>query len=485
MEKMNSFMKKVDIDLIFKMSYMILGLLTFNSLVANGTPLKLVSYALTALGGVCVLIRLVNYKKYIKTRGLPLLILFLVSYVVSSVYTIKYGVVDNVKALIWLGMQFVLLYAYDIDQTKERIKKEATVLGGIFVGYTFVFSLLSIGSFILNHYYYRVENETAVIIGYLWNRLWGFYSDPNRGAIYALISIIISLFAFHKVKKSSIKVFLIINIIVEIVYMGLSDSRTGLVSGIAGLAFTGVMFYCRTEHFERRKLMGRIISVAAVAVGVILSFVIVLKGSVAIGNAYMVAIHNPNSVLYYWMDEDKRENRPVVKPDDEIDLENAVVGRPVEDLGQEGGGDVSNGRLSIWMSGLEVFATTPILGTSFRNIIPYTLEHLPETYIVKNSFSMFSSMHNVFVDILVSQGLVGMAIFIVFMILMLYVIFKRIFSINKEDFYWCMAFLSIIACVFVSSFFYSEIVYINTANAVVFWIVLGYLINYIQKDEAK
>lgn len=482
---MNSFMKKVDIDLIFKMSYMILGLLTFNSLVANGTPLKLVSYALTALGGVCVLIRLVNYKKYIKTKGLPLLILFLVSYVVSSIYTIKYGVVDNVKALIWLGMQFILLYAYDINQTKEKIKREATILGAVFVGYTFVFSLLSIGTFIWNYHYYRVVNHMATIIGFLWNRLWGLYSDPNRGAIYALISIIISAFALYKVKKIPLKVFLIANIIVEIIYMGLSDSRTGLVSSVVGLTFTAVMLYCRSERFESKKIRNKVLSASTVAVAMILTVVFALEGSIAIGNAYMVSVRNPNSVLYYWMDEDKRENRPVVKPDDEIDLENAVVGRPVEDLGQEGGGDVSNGRISIWISGLEVFTTTPILGTSFRNIIPYAQEHLPETFIVKNPFSMFSSMHNVFVDILVSQGLVGMAIFIAFMILMLYIIFKRIFSINKEDFYWCMAFLSIIACVFVSSFFYSEIVYINTANAVVFWIVLGYLINYIQKDEAK
>lgn len=473
-----SAIKNNEFDFIFKVLYLILGLLTFNSITANSATLTLLSYLLTAIGGLCILCRLINYKKYMNTRGLFLLALFLMSYMLSSVYTFKYGVTENIKAIIWMGMQFLLLYAYDKNQTKEKIKKEATILGSVFIGYTFVFSVLSIGCLILNYYYYRIVNDIPTIIGFLWNRLWGFYSDPNRGAIYALISLLISAFAIYKTKRKSVRAFLVANIIIEIAYIGFSDSRTGLVSAIAGLIFSSVLGYYKSSNFERQKVFGKVVSSIIVVVGVVLSFVVVLKGAVLIGNSYMAAVHNPDSILYYWMDEEKRENGPGVE--DEL-LEEDFVGRPIEDLGSEGG-DVSNRRFAIWMSGTEVFLTSPVLGTSFRNIIPYAQEHLPNTYIVNNDFSPFSSMHNMFVDVLVSQGLLGMLIFITFMILVLYIIFKRLFKKNKEDYYWCLAFLSVIVPVFVSSFFYSEIVYINTANAVVFWIALGYLVNYIQKD---
>lgn len=490
MKNIVSKFKNLKLDFSFKIMFMFVGLLSFNGLTANSTLLTIVSYVFTAIGGVCVLNRLLNYKKYIQTRGLFLLILFLVSYFISAICTIKYGVVENVKAMIWLVMQFLLLYTYDINQTKQQIKKEASILGAIFVGYTFIFSLLSIGCFILNCYFYRVVNGVGTLIGYIWNRLWGFYSDPNRGAIYALISIFISLCALYKVKKSSLKVFLVINTVVQIAYIAFSDSRTGLVSAIVGLVFAGGLTFYKTKYFEKMKTVGKVVATMAVCIGIVLAFMGIFKGSISIGNTYMSAVHNPNSVLYYWMDEEKRQNRPSETPsteedseaDTEIDVDENLVGRPIEDLGAEGG-DISNRRFAIWASGVEVFLTTPIVGTSFRNIVPYAQEHVPDTYIVNNDVNPFSSMHNMFVDILVSQGLIGMIIFLAFMILVLYIIFKRIFKKDKEDFYWCATFLSIIVPIVVSSVFYSEIVYINTANAVVFWIALGYLINYIQKDE--
>ena len=128
MKKICLYLDKIEIDLCFKILYLLLGLLTFNSIVANGNLLTVFSYVLTAIGGLCFLKRIINYKNYIESKGLLLLVLFLISHVISSIFTIKYGIVGNIKALIWLGMQFFLLYAYDVNATKEKIKKEVSIL---------------------------------------------------------------------------------------------------------------------------------------------------------------------------------------------------------------------------------------------------------------------------------------------------------------------------------------------------------------------
>ena len=44
-------------------------------------------------------------------------------------------------------------------------------------------------------------------------------------------------------------------------------------------------------------------------------------------------------------------------------------------------GDFSNGRFSIWESGLEVFLQSPLIGVSHRHIADFAAEHLPQTYI--------------------------------------------------------------------------------------------------------
>ena len=77
-------------------------------------------------------------------------------------------------------------------------------------------------------------------------------------------------------------------------------------------------------------------------------------------------------------------------------------------------GDFSNGRFSIWESGLEVFLQSPLIGVSHRHIADFAAEHLPQTYIVQAGYT---TMHNVFVDILAGQGIVGLAIMLAFVVL--------------------------------------------------------------------
>ncbi len=477
---------EMNASLLFKILYLFLGFMSFNSFTANSIFLTYCSYFVTLIGACYFVFRLLNFNAYKKTKGIILLILFLLSYVLSSVITIQYGVSSNIKAIIWMGMQFFLLYAYDSNRTVEEIKREAIIIGWVIIGYTFIVSLLGIGCFALVYNNYVIVNDVATITGFLWNRLWGFYSDPNYGAILSIISFVLSFFFILKYKRKGITVFLIINMITEMFYITFSDSRTAQVSMAVTFAWMAVIFVRKVRFVEVLKPFLRIIVIGGITLAVVISSFACVQGIKIVGNKYLDSVKNPDSVLFYWFDAEKRESyTPNIVIDDDPEIKDFVIGRPVEDMGGEGG-DVSNRRFSIWGSAIEVFKTKPLTGVSFRNVVPYALENLPETYIVNNNQTNFASMHNLFMDVLVSHGLLGIGLFIAFMILVLIAIFKKLFKLDRQDYIFYGLVLSIIVPIFVSSFFYSEILYINTSGAVIFWIALGYLMNLsdkLQKEE--
>ena len=54
--------------------------------------------------------------------------------------------------------------------------------------------------------------------------------------------------------------------------------------------------------------------------------------------------------------------------------------------------DISNMRFSIWKSSVEIFKTSPIYGTSPRNLLSYAHDKLPNTFISQKSIVV----HNTF-----------------------------------------------------------------------------------------
>lgn len=467
----------INASLVFKILYLMLCFLNFNSLTANHTLLNYCSFTVTAVGACYFIYRLFHLNAYKKTKGILILCLFLLSYVISSLVTVKYGITSNLKAIIWLGMQFFLLYAYDNNKTVDEIKSEGIIIGWFIIGYTFVFSLLSVGCLALMYHDFEVVNGTTTITGFLWNRLWGFYSDPNYGAIVSIISVLLSFFYIFKYKKTGITILLIINIIAEMAYVAFSDSRTAQVSMLVTCVWVAVIFSQKMNFIKALKPVLKFVAIGCIALTVVVASFASIKGIKTIGNMYLSSVVNPDSALFYWFDAEKRENyTPKNDSTEDIKDQGFVVGRPIEDLGSDGG-DISNRRFAIWQSAVEVFKTKVLTGVSFRNIVPYALENVPETYIVNNNMTNFASMHNLFVDVLISQGLLGIGLFIIFIVLVLITVFKKLFKLNKQDYIFFVSILSLIVPIFVSSLFYSEILYINTFGSVIFWISLGYLMN--------
>ena len=95
--------------------------------------------------------------------------------------------------------------------------------------------------------------------GFVDNRLWGVYTDPNYGAILSIVSIVISL--FYLTGKGSldkrIKVALIINIVLEYLYLCYADSRTGLLAVVAAVILVCALWVSKSKGFAKKHGLGK------------------------------------------------------------------------------------------------------------------------------------------------------------------------------------------------------------------------------------
>ena len=447
----------------FKCIYFLLVLLSFNSLCALRSGMSYFSYAVALLGGFVVLFRLLNFKKYISARGIVWLVLFCGSYLLSTLLTRQYGLMENIQALIWMVIQFFIVYTYNNSAPIEQDKKEIKILGWLFLGYTFLMAAAALVMLITDYNNYRPAGDTAVISGFLWNRLWGLYTDPNYGAVFSIVSMVLSV-AFYKASKKPIRAFLIVNIVFQGLYITFSDSRTALVALMATVFAAAFLLLLRAKKLEKQKVPVR--AVISVALALVL----------AVGSAVTIAVvqktGNELKILQY-------EYNAKHKGDTENEVPDTIIGRTDSDINN----DVSNRRFAIWQSGLEIFKTSPMTGITFRNYIPYAKENLPNTYIVHNDQGLFPSMHNSFVDILVSQGILGFIIILCFIVSVLIVLLRGIFKTQGEIYRYNVFLLVSFIPILVSMMFYSETFYMNTGGAFLFWAFLGYLMHSLDRKN--
>lgn len=451
----------------FKLYYLIYLLLAFNAYINERKFMSYATLVLTA-GGLLVLSCMVMQAgKYKDMYHIKLNLLFILSYVLSSVCTYRYGFTDNIKECIWLLLSMVVLYAAAYCYTPEEIKKEFRVLSVVWVIYCTVVNAISISMVVWGREYgvptYYEGVKGYKVIGFKWGRLWGLYDDPNHGATIAAVAIILALYLIRSTEKKWLKAVWVLTIPVQFVYISLSDSRTGLVTLIViTFLWTAVSMYFR----DRQKGMAakRALGIGIVT-GVVLSAVV--AGAVyECEQQYNVV---DKKLEASWKKKNKTPQKPVVS---------GQVGRK-KDLVY----DASNGRLDIWKSGFEIAKTSPVYGVSFRNMTAYAEENLPKTYLVNNGEGVkYDSLHNAAMDILVSQGIIGIIIVLLIVFTTVRLMKRKLGSVEVQDRELMLACFTALAAMGAGSMFLSMVFYLNAPQTYIFWLCFGYFVTFLQKE---
>ena len=446
------------LELAFKCSFLIFGLMTFNSYTFARPIMSVIVWTTAGLAGIVFIYRLFNYKRFILNNVvLAILFAFLVSYVISMILNLRYGFITPIKTFFWMVLQYCLLLATDQNRSIDSYRKEITFVSVFYLIYMAVAGLISIIQMFLRYGTVTVINGQYVKSGFVWGRLWGVFTDPNYASVMAVIAILFSLYYIYTCGKKWQKALLWVNIIIQTLYIGFSDSRTGMVVAFIALGF---FVYCLMIQKQQKR-------------NLIVKNAICITMAVVVAFAY-IGIIQLSKKGFNLLTEIKIENINHMAAEEKQEL---IIGRE-----QDVNNDISNRRFDLWKSAVETIAEKPVFGLSFNNIVPFVKENLPDTYLINNDHGEFNNYHNVWFNILVGQGIIG---FILFILATAVAGIKCIKKLKKHFFesdslFYIMLF-SILIAALASSLFVSDLVYAHSVCMVLFWYFLGIML---KREEA-
>ncbi len=438
-------------ELVLKLMFMTVGMLLLCSLTYGLVIISIVQWPTVALGYLLVLYRLINLKHFTRQRGTWLLIGFIASFVLSMVLNFKYGWYSNFRALIFLVFEVALLFAFDARADVSVARHHLNVISVYFICCTALLSVLSFAFMIAGYSDIFVQEVGPTYqIGFVWGRLFGAYWDPNIGSMMAAVSAILSIAFFIKHKNIFVRIMLIANAVVQLCYIEFSDSRSGKV----GLFVIVAVFVCLGIYKFISRFNGFVKAIVSALAGIVAA-VFAVTVIMLVGAAYNAAV----------------STAPSTEGGSEVVENVESIGRE-EDIAE----DVSNRRFDIWTSATEIFLTSPVYGTSHENIVPYAQENSPDTYIITNDHMVFSTMHNIFFDVLAGQGIIGIGFFLAAVITVAINIFKKTEALitGEHSVMYAAAYAIVIATV-CSSMFMTELFYVITPLTLMFWSALGCL----------
>ncbi len=191
-------------------------------------------------GGILWIIKLLREGKERKTPGIGLLLLFWVAYAVSIFLYGGSQLTTNIKALLYMGMIFLLFYGGNRGRSREEILREGRILAHVFLGTVFVLALFCFLTFLFSvNVIYTLPSGEVGYLGMVDHRLWGLYNANTGGALYAT-SILLTLGFIKGTKKRRLRIFYVLNLIVQFSCLVLSYSRTSsyaLVMTMAVVSF--------------------------------------------------------------------------------------------------------------------------------------------------------------------------------------------------------------------------------------------------------
>lgn len=450
-------------EFVFKISFLLYGLATYNSFTAHTKVVSVFLMTAVATAGISLIYRLLNYKHFIHNKVFWLSMAFLVSYLITFALNIQYANVNGLKTLVFFGMVFCLLLATDDRKRLDDRKGEMRIVFSVFSVYMFLASLASLAMMAFGYGEIVKRNNVSIISGFVWGRLWGVFIDPNYASVLAAMAIIISLYALWKFKKPLGRVVHILNIVIQMLYISFSDSRTGLVVAIAAsLIFSFCYFLTRDFHVKKTLAKNALCVLLAILVGAMgfLSIKVINKSY----NAVISSIS---------------ENAPDEEAEDAMDK--FKLGRE-SDTEQ----DFSNRRFDLWESAIETVKLKPVFGVLYDNLVDFVQDNLPETYLVNNDHGVFNNYHNIFFNVLVGQGIIGVLLLFALIICAGLKLLKALYSAFKTQHYaLCVLMFTLLVSILLSSLFVTDIFYTTSPNMMMFWYLLGIMLAVKTKEGEK
>ena len=323
--------------------------------------------------------------------------------------------VAGLKHWLHLAISLLLLYAARTDAPERdliRTAKRAFVIVNLI---TFAVSSASLGTFLLKKRFIIEVGGMMYYQGISGKRVAGLYASPNPGSLLALISVLGVLFLFLQKdgKKLKCRWFFLLNVPIQFAYCALALSLGGFFSAIAAAAVLFVLLFL--PRFCKKGF--------SVKKGLAAALVLLLAAGVCFCALRAVTTDDPESPSVITRIAEKTETGKKV-----IDL---IRGRV------ENSHDTFSNRKEIWSCGWKITRPRLLFGAADADVDSKTAAKRFDLNGMTDKeklhlYTQHGYMHNVAVQILVYSGAVGVALFSVFALLLVFRIGRVLLTTKKR-----------------------------------------------------
>lgn len=405
--------------------------------------IKSIGAAIFMLWGIFNIVYMIAVRK-IRYKGYTILLIFFIFIaVLSTIINVSYGWIDNIKALVWMSIHYLLLFNINLHVDDVDKSKKYFLINKIFLIPSLIWNCAIIYSLyqLFHHTYYEIERLGQ---GFNNGRLYGVFHDPNYASIATCCMLFIGIICIKKGKYKRIYKF---SVVLNAIYIMMCGSRGGWIS-----FFIGILIYqILCSSFSRDKLVfNRNRFFKGLSKGILIMGILFL-----VRGGFLFAAE-------YTYDEKIETNPSITSTQVTTDVEFSRV-----DLE---GHTLTNGRFDIWKSAVSIAMDHPILGLSPRNLNRYTDIHYPNSYIGITG----QNAHNGYIGVLVGTGLSGLLIMLLFFLLSYYKIFFSVYM-REENYYMICSMIGMSITCMAGMIFIQDILIFNSISTVLFWVFLGNL----------
>ena len=414
--------------------------------------------ALAITGAVLVAFDFFMSFSIFKSRENIILLVFWVICLISSLLNMKYGIVNNVKTLVWMAIQFFLFFSFVNTKDKE-INKTLKLIMNSSAAIWLAGVIASLVEFFLQISYIAPASDFPRRQGFTEARLFGVFTDPNFAALTSMLVIVFCLFLIKYCDSKKLRIYYWVNIAFQLIYIVLSGSRTAMLEGYMLVFFTAIV-QARNAAIKKGQGSRALLSIARGVLAVAVSIALVF--AVQKTMPFLAELCAPlRDSITIEIDEDINE-------EDIISLER-------HDVNEE---NISNNRFSIWKSAIEVSQGKRIFGVSPRNLLSYATEEFPDSYLVRMDYET----HNGYLALFVNSGIMGTLAMLVLIVDVIRLICRYLKCKKKQEYDSEVIMLfSVLFIIAGSAIFQPEIFFVNSYGAAIFWLCLGYFMYFLKK----
>lgn len=386
--------------------------------------------AVFAVWGVAVAAKCYFTSKEIWVKKyLPILLCFLAVCLATEVFNFQYGGVRVIGEWCFFAVCILLLYTQSNSNEEgyaKLLKRVSAVLGLVIS----VMMIISLWMFVTMHSQQVITRSGAVLtIGFKENRLFGVFSSPNVGGLFALISIwcsIISLY-LRKDRKKTYPVWIAVSVIQILLAVGFISVALSYGTYLMGFAFLAVFCLLRPAvRFEEKLRVWQRYAVRIVSIAVAVAICAGLISSSSSVMLQMMQHHYEKNSQNVQVPSDSTE---VTDPAEETEVQNnraEILESAKQGFGgrveaQNGKQDISNKRFDIWKNHIEIMTGKNILLGVNDPWIYYQKNSEQGMEFTHQQFIFIDwakgNMHNGYLQIFVNCGIVALGLMLLFLVI--------------------------------------------------------------------